>query len=611
MLTHKEFEVLRALLCMKGKSAEEEREQAVIDSLHYQVFKSPAEVTPYLESLERKGYVSDGRVTEAALVEIEPCRVSNAVILAAGGSEISSKSLYSMPKGLYVKHGSTLIERQISQLQEAGIKDIYVVVGYKQEMYYFLEEKWGVKLIVNTDFQHKNNVYSLYMALDKLDNTYILNCDNYYKSNPFSLYEYNAYHAVLLEDDIHNEMVADTNHSGRITRVYSCAKSGYTLYGHAYIDRKFTRWLKIFLREEIDDFRISSLFWEEFVGRHLDELDMYVRRYADDFLYEFDSIQEIQNIDSMFLDSVSDKINRRICQLLDCAESDIKDVVVLQKGLTNVLFTFAVRGQKYIFRYPGDSANAFIYRKNEVRAQQLAAKSGADGTYFYIDETGIKVSKFRENAKPLEDVYYKDLGFMCALARKLKAFHDASEGMEDWREFEYNPIKEADQLIEKASYMKGNLTGLFSKEMEDIRRIYAYSERDGIGKRMCHNDLNADNCLLTDTTLDIIDWEFAGWNDPAYDFGRIIGNYDFDDPDVAAILAAYFGRPATELETLHWWAYVGIHNWYHVCWALYKESLSESTHDRMLECYHRMKKIPAYVLPKYEALYGPENSETR
>ncbi len=603
MLTYKEFEILRALLSAKDMPEEGGICQQVLDRLHYEVFKSIEEVSASVVSLEQKGYLKEGVVTEAAMVEIEPCRVKNAVILAAGGSDISAKSVYSMPKGLYVKNGETLIERQIRQLKEAGINDITVIVGYKQEMYYYLEEKCGVRLVVNPDLK-KNNIYSVYMAIDKLESTYICNCDNYYKRNPFSLYEYNAFHAVLYKENAHNELVVDTNRSGRIVRIYSGAMSGTCIYGHAYIDCKFARSFKTYLRKEIDDFRVSALFWEEFMACHFDDLDMYVRKYAADFLYEFDSIQEIQNIDSLFLDNVSDRVNKRICELLGCETSDIHDIEVLQKGLSNVLFTFVVKEQKYIFRYPGDSTSAFIYRKNEVRAQLMAAKSGVDSTYVYIDESGLKISKFREGVKNLASVYYKDADFMCKVAEKMRVFHDESIGMEDWREFEYNPIKEAEQLMRNASHMKGNLWEIFAEDIENIMKLYSYCERDGIEKRMCHNDLNGDNCLLTDTSFDIIDWEFAGWNDPAYDFGRVIGDYEFDDPDVDKILAAYFGRPATDLERLHWWAYVAIHNWYYVNWALYKESINESSRDWMLFCYHKVKKVMHYVLPKYRAIYN-------
>ena len=176
--------------------------------------------------------------------------------------------------------------------------------------------------------------------------------------------------------------------------------------------------------------------------------------------------------------------------------------------------------------------------------------------------------------------------------------------MPDWKNYIYNPIEQADRLMRQASVMKGDLFQLFKKEHDDIVRLFNYTERDGIRKTMCHNDLNADNVLMTDTTLDLIDWEFAGWNDPAYDFGRVIGNYDFDDPDVDAILEAYFGRKATEIERLHWIAYVAIHDWYYVNWALYKESISEFTRDWMLYFYKYSKKAMNYALPRYEKYYG-------
>ena len=54
--------------------------------------------------------------------------VNNAVILAAGRSQRFAPFTYEMPKGLFKVQGEVLVERQIQQLQEAGVKDIYIVV---------------------------------------------------------------------------------------------------------------------------------------------------------------------------------------------------------------------------------------------------------------------------------------------------------------------------------------------------------------------------------------------------------------------------------------------------------------------------------------------------
>ena len=277
MVTYKEFEIIKHLMLFQGNTTG--AFLAYLDqNLHYPVFSSPKEVLTLIARLQRKGYLNDLEVTEFARKELEPCRVKNAFILAAGGSDVSAKSVYSMPKGLYKKNSETLIERQIRQLQEAGIERIYVVVGIKKEMYFFLEDIPGVTLEINP-YPKKNNIYSIFAIADLLDNSYICNCDNYFAANPFFPYEYNAFHATVHKDDAAQELLVRKNESGRITHVYSGRKGhgGECVYGHAYFDRGFSACMRRHVKHEIDDFRIDSLFWEEFFDRHIENLDLYAR----------------------------------------------------------------------------------------------------------------------------------------------------------------------------------------------------------------------------------------------------------------------------------------------------------------------------------------------
>jgi len=574
------------------------------------LFIDEPEINALLSTLTQKGYLINDHLTDRAIAELESCRVKNAVILAAGGNDVSAKSVHSVPKGLFVKNGETLIERQIRQLKEVGIDDITVVIGYKQELYFFLREKWGVRLEINPDLK-KNNLYSLYIVREHLNSSYILNCDNYFEENPFSAYEYRSYHATVYKKNTRNELVVKKNERDRILAVSSGQAFGECVYGHAYMAFAFSVQFKKYLEAEIGDFRISSLFWEEFVSRHTDDLDMYARRYSSDFIQEFDSIQEIQNIDGLFLNNVSGIINEKICEVLRCTEEEVHDIRILEKGLTNILFTFIVHGEKYIFRYPGDSSAFFIYRKNECAAQKLAGLTHADDTCVYIDESGIKISKYRENCRDLHGIYYYDVDFMKRLARKIRDFHERGYDLPNKEAYRYDPIIECERLFREASKVKGDLFSIFSKEWNDIRKLQRYADKDGVEHTLCHNDINIDNVLLTDTTLDIIDWEFAGYNDPGYDFGRVLAGleYEADEPKIKEILEAYFDKPATDREYLHFMAYSAIHNWYYVGWALYKESINESSRDWMLFFYQQAKKLIAWCLPQYEAIYGELDSQ--
>ena len=106
-------------------------------------------------------------ITNVGLVELEPYKVNNAVILAAGMSTRFAPLSYEKPKGLLNVKGEILIERQIKQLHSVGIKDITLVVGYMKEKMFYLEEKYGVEIVVNEDYYKYNNAADDYKTAGK------------------------------------------------------------------------------------------------------------------------------------------------------------------------------------------------------------------------------------------------------------------------------------------------------------------------------------------------------------------------------------------------------------------------------------------------------------
>ena len=83
-----------------------------------------------------------------------------AIILAAGYSSRFVPLCFDLPKGLLPVKGETLIERQIRQLRDIGIKEIHIVTGAYAEQFDFLKNKHDVNLIYNKDYAAKNNFAS-------------------------------------------------------------------------------------------------------------------------------------------------------------------------------------------------------------------------------------------------------------------------------------------------------------------------------------------------------------------------------------------------------------------------------------------------------------------
>ena len=92
------------------------------------------------ELIDNKYLDSEMQLLPKALELIKKSRPQNAIILAAGKSSNFAPFTYEKPKGIFCVKGEILIERQIRQLHEAGVEEIYIVVGYMKEKFFYLEE---------------------------------------------------------------------------------------------------------------------------------------------------------------------------------------------------------------------------------------------------------------------------------------------------------------------------------------------------------------------------------------------------------------------------------------------------------------------------------------
>lgn len=90
------------------------------------------------------------------------------VILAAGMAKRLRPLTDSMPKCLLEVGGRTLLERTVYAMQQAGISEFVVVTGYRGDMIHdFLRSRFQPSIfhfIHNADYEHNNNIYSLWMA---------------------------------------------------------------------------------------------------------------------------------------------------------------------------------------------------------------------------------------------------------------------------------------------------------------------------------------------------------------------------------------------------------------------------------------------------------------
>ena len=80
-----------------------------------------------------------------------------------------------------------------------------------KEKYEYLIDKYNVILIVNTKYSERNNLYSLNLAKDYINNTYIVPCDIFCSVNPFSKNELYSWYMIS------NDLDFDLGYCGSVS----------------------------------------------------------------------------------------------------------------------------------------------------------------------------------------------------------------------------------------------------------------------------------------------------------------------------------------------------------------------------------------------------------
>ena len=232
-------------------------------------------------------------------------KVTNAIILAAGQSKRFYPVSEYCPKGLSIVKGEVLIERQIRQLKEVGITDITVVVGYKKELFYYLSDKFNITIIENNLYDIQDNISSLRLVVDKLENTYICSVDNYYPINLFQKYERISFYSTVYVPYHTDEWVVKTDTEGYINDVQIGGEKGNVMLGFVYFDSTFSREFKQILRdvENIDEYNYHV--WEYLYMKHLSRLKLTIKVFNQGEILEFDTIDDVVAFDGAFLQSNS------------------------------------------------------------------------------------------------------------------------------------------------------------------------------------------------------------------------------------------------------------------------------------------------------------------
>lgn len=132
--------------------------------------------------LTEMGLIEGKAVTAAGFAALEPYRARRVILTAAGFGKRLVPVTLQTPKPLVTVHGKRLIETIIDAALAAGIEEIIVIRGYLGEQFDALCTVYpSIRLIDNPYYRDTNNISSVYLVADLLENAYVCDADLFVK----------------------------------------------------------------------------------------------------------------------------------------------------------------------------------------------------------------------------------------------------------------------------------------------------------------------------------------------------------------------------------------------------------------------------------------------
>ncbi|WP_066371701.1 NTP transferase domain-containing protein [Neobacillus fumarioli] len=478
--------------------------------------------------------------------------IKQAVILAAG-----ERSDFGKPAGLMPIEDTTLLKRNIDILQENGINQIVIVTGYQKETFQEMPELSQVQFVHNPKYKWTGSMASLALAHELISEDFLLIEDDI-------LIEERAIKELLDHPQRDTVLIADESGSG--DEAFVEIRNGYLfkiskdIHQFNHVDGEMIGVSKLsyeVFTKMVEEYRKSNK--NPYLNYEYMLLDV-ARHYNIGYLKmhnlvwgEIDSLKHYETVTNKIYPILKRKeaefrenqIKGYFIEALDLEEHDIQEIQPFG-GMTNKNFKVLAGDKEYVLRIPGNGTEQMINRKEEKVNAAIASRLGIDTELIYFnEETGVKIAELIPNAETLNSKTAKRHDNMLLTTALLRKLHTSGVTMAN--EFNvFQKISEYEELMKQANGRPYPHYDEVRAQVMVLRNIY---EGMNITLTPCHNDLVAENLVKSGPDkVYLIDWEYAGMNDPMWDVAAHLLECEFSPEDEELFLTLYLQTETIPLE---------------------------------------------------------------
>lgn len=221
-----------------------------------------------------------------------------AILMAAGMGTRLRPLTETTPKSLIEVNGMSLLERQIINLKEIGVNEIIVLTGYLHEKFDDIVKKYNLTKVVNDKYDIYNNIYTMYLVRQYLDDAFVIDADNYItrnfllKNKPNTSVYYSA-----CKDNIIGEWILKYDENGRVLGVdigQEGDQPSYIMSGASYWTKKDGELIAKKVEEAVEKDGLLDIYWDNIAVDNFKDMNVYIEKIESNDIFEIDTLEDLE-----------------------------------------------------------------------------------------------------------------------------------------------------------------------------------------------------------------------------------------------------------------------------------------------------------------------------
>jgi thiamine kinase-like enzyme len=241
----------------------------------------------------------------------------------------------------------------------------------------------------------------------------------------------------------------------------------------------------------------------------------------------------------------TDEALRAIRGVPGYADTPADTLVERLGGLTNRVYRVAAGGREVVLRLPGKGTEDYIDRAAEAVNARAAATAGVSPRVLHFGGDGVMLTEYVAGATTMSaEAFASREGAVERAARAFRQLHTRSAPFAG----RFELFAMIDDYLGLLAKHGATLPDGYHDVVAEAGAVRTALDRAAVALAPCHCDPLCENFLDTGARMWIVDWEYAGNNDPLWDLGDLSVEGAFTEDMDARLLTAYFGRPPTPAE---------------------------------------------------------------